>query len=86
MAEVRNVHLLFVSASEDVRLGEIREALRGSNVLTVGESEAFAKFGGVITFVIEGGKVRFDINIAMAAQASVKISAQLQKLARSVRR
>ena len=85
-AGARGVHLLFVSASEDARLGELRGALRGANVLTVGESEAFAKSGGVITFVIVGGKVRFDINSTAAGQASVKISAQLQKLARTVRK
>jgi hypothetical protein len=85
-AGARGVHLLFVSASEDARLGELRGALRGANVLTVGESEAFAKSGGVITFVIVGGKVRFDINSNAAEQASVKISAQLQKLARAVRK
>lgn len=86
VAGARGVHLLFVSASEDARLGELRGALRGANVLTVGESEAFAKSGGVITFVIVGGKVRFDINSTAAGQASVKISAQLQKLARTVRK
>jgi hypothetical protein len=85
-AGARGVHLLFVSASEDARLGELRGTLRGANVLTVGESDAFARSGGVITFVIVGGKVRFDINSAAAEQASVKISAQLQKLARTVRK
>ena len=86
VAGARGVHLLFVSASEDARLGDLRGALRGANGLTVGESEAFAKSGGVITFVIVGDKVRFDINSTAARQASVKISAQLQKLARTVRK
>jgi hypothetical protein len=85
-AGVRGVHVLFVSASEDARLGELRGALRGANVLTVGESDAFARSGGVITFVIVGGKVRFDINRSAAEQSSVKISSQLQKLARTVRK
>lgn len=85
-AGARGVHVLFVSASEDARLGELRGTLRGANVLTVGESDAFANSGGAITFVIVGGKVRFDINSTAAAQASVKISAQLQKLARTVRK
>ena len=85
-AGARGVHVLFVSASEDGRLGQLRGTLRGANVLTVGESDAFARSGGAITFVIVGGKVRFDINSTAAAQASVKISAQLQKLARTVRK
>jgi len=82
----KSVHLLFVSASEDARLGELQGELRGANVLTVGESEHFAKSGGIITFLIDGDKVRFDINVAAADKASVKISAQLQKLARAVRK
>lgn len=86
VAGAKGVHLLFVSAGEDARLGELGGALRGANVLTVGESDAFTKSGGIITFVIVGGKVRFDINSTAAERASVKISAQLQKLARSVRK
>lgn len=86
LAGARAVHVLFVSASEDARLGDLRGTLRGANVLTVGESDAFARAGGVITFVIVGGKVRFDINRTAAEQASVKVSAQLQKLARTVRK
>ncbi len=86
LAGARGVHLLFVGAADDARLGELRDALKGANVLTVGESDGFAKSGGIITLVVEGDKVRFDINMAAATQASVKISAQLQKLARSVRK
>jgi len=86
VADVKGLHLLFVSTAQDARLGELRGALRGANVLTVGESDAFAKSGGVITFVIMDGKVRFDINTTAAERASLKVSAQLQKLARTVRK
>ena len=85
-AGAKGVHLLFITAGEDALLADIQAGLRGASVLTVGESEAFGRSGGVIIFVIEGDKVRFDINIAAAEQAAVKISAQLQKLARSVRK
>jgi hypothetical protein len=86
VAGVRGVHLLFVPASEDARLLEVRESLQDSNTVTVGESDAFARSGGMITFVIDGDRVRFDINIAAANASSVKLSAQLQKLARSIRK
>jgi len=79
-------HLLFISDAEDSRFGDIREVLKGKGVLTVGESEAFAKRGGIINFVLEGDKLRFEINIDSAEQAGLKVSAQLQKLARAVRR
>lgn len=57
----------------------------GQGVLTIGESEAFAECGGMITQVVEGGRVRFDINLQAAADAHLKISSKLLELARTVR-
>ena len=67
-------HLLFVTSSEDDRLGELMVPLASCPVLTVGESEAFAKSDGMITFLLEGDKVRFDINIDPAEKAGLKVS------------
>ena len=80
-AAAHQTHLLFVGAAHDSKLAELREALRGSAVLTVGESEAFSKQGGIITFKLQSDSLRFTINNAPAQQAGLKISAQLQKLA-----
>jgi len=79
-------HMLFIPAAEDRRAGELLKAVAGSSVLTVGESEVFAKQSGMISFVPEGDKIRFEINMESAERADLKISAQLLKLARSVRR
>lgn len=80
-AAARQTQILFVGATQDSRLAELREALRGAAVLTVGESEAFSKQGGMITFRLHGDSLRFTINNDPARQAGLKISAQLQKLA-----
>lgn len=82
-AEAAAVHLLFFSATEDDHVTEILAGLKGAGVLTVGESEKFFAAGGMIRFVREGDKVRFEINAAAAGQGGLKISAQLLKLARS---
>jgi hypothetical protein len=84
--DARTAHLLFVTASEDKRLGDWLPALAGSGVLTVGESAAFAQQGGIITFVPEGDKLRFEINMDSAKRAGLNVSAQLQKLARAIRK
>jgi hypothetical protein len=86
LEDIRAVHLLFIPAAADAQLAEVTEKLKGASVLTVGESDAFANAGGMIRFVLEGDKVRFEINMDSAEQAGLKISAQLQKLARAVRR
>ena len=82
--EVPAVHLLFVPAGEEALLPAA--AWRTVAVVTVGESERFAALGGAIVFLNEGDKLRFEINIAAAEHSAVKISAQLQKLAKVVHR
>jgi hypothetical protein len=85
-AEAAATHLLFVPSPDEAQFEQIRAALEGSPVLTVGESSAFARLGGAINFVVEGDKVRFEISTVPAERAGLHISAQLQKLARLVRK
>lgn len=80
------VHLLFFPASEDTRFADLLPTLAGSGVLTVGESAAFADQGGIINFVLQDGKLRFEINMDSAELAGLKVSAQLQKLAKTIRK
>jgi hypothetical protein len=77
--------VLFVSATDEARFDALRDALADRAVLTVGESSEFADTGAVIVFVERAGKVRFEINMAAAERAHVKVSAELQKLATVVR-
>ncbi|HTD67267.1 MAG TPA: YfiR family protein [Candidatus Limnocylindria bacterium] len=84
--EAAGAHLLFVPASENARLKDWLAWSAGQSVLTVGESEEFAQQGGMIVFLVEGEKIRFEINMAQADAARLKVSAQLQKLAKTVRR
>jgi hypothetical protein len=76
--------VLFIAKSEK----EVGRLLAGvpPAVLTVGDSETFIQEGGMIGFVVENRRVRFDINQAAAAKATLLISARLLKVARSVER
>jgi hypothetical protein len=84
-AEMRGVHMVFFHDLPDSRVKEWLTAAHAAGVLTVGESEAFFKQGGMINFLLEGEKIRFEINVDQTETAGLKISAQLQKLAKSVR-
>lgn len=53
-------------------------------VLTVGEADQFAVRGGVITFVKEANRLRFEINVDAAGRAGLRISSRLLQLARVV--
>jgi hypothetical protein len=58
----------------------------GPGVLTVGEGNGFLREGGMIAFVIENHKVRFDIDQGAAAKAGLRLSSKLLNVARSVER
>ncbi len=77
--------ILFVSPSEDKRLAQILRRLRGASVLTVGETRDFAVRGGVIGLLVSEGRVRFEINVAAAERASLRVSSKLLRLGRIVR-
>jgi hypothetical protein len=82
LAEVTNAcQILFVSSTEKKRLPEIFAGLRGASILTVGETDRFTESGGMINFVLEGTKIRFQINDAAAKSAGLKISSKLLSLA-----
>ena len=53
-------------------------------VLTVGEGDAFLKEGGMIAFILENRRVRFDINQEAARRAGLRISSKLLSVARYV--
>jgi len=77
-------NILFIGASEGGHVARILEKLRGSSVLTVGETDNFAQQGGIINFAIEENKVRLQINLEAASRARVKISAKVIAVARLV--
>lgn len=80
-AECTNCQVLFISVAEKSHLPEILEKLRGTSVLTVGESDGFTEAGGMINFVREGTKFRFQINNEEAKKAKLKISSRMLGLA-----
>ena len=83
-SDARTVHLLFVCTAQDLLLSGIQAEVQSRPVVTVGESEADTRSGVAIRFLREDDKLRFGIDMVVAARAGVKISAQLQKLATTV--
>jgi hypothetical protein len=73
-------HVLFVP--ERVNPEPLLREARTHPVLTVGESADFLRQGGLIGFVMEDGKVRFEINQEAAQRSQLRISSRLLRLAR----
>ncbi len=80
--DLKPCHILFISSSEESSTSRILSAVRDWHVLTVGESDGFARTGGIIGFYLENKKVRFEINPNAARRSGLKISSRLLKLAK----
>lgn len=82
-AMLAKCHIIFVSASERTRLRQHLAALREarSHALTVSDAEDFLSFGGMIRFVVDQKKVRFEIAAENAAASALTISSKLLSLA-----
>ena len=84
--EAVNCRILFMSSEEGSRLSKIMEALDKGSVLTVSDMPQFSQRGGMIQFVLEGKKVRFEVNLTAVQRAGLSLSSELLKVATTVRR
>jgi hypothetical protein len=82
--EIQGCQVLFIGTLDRKSVPEALASLKGNPILTVGESEQFAEEGGMIRFLMEDDKVRFEINLNAAENAKLKISARLLTLAKTV--
>jgi hypothetical protein len=82
--EIQGCQVLFIAAREKKSIPAILASTKGNSVLTVGESEHFVQDGGMIGFLLEENKIRFEVNLEAAQKANLKISSRLLALAKSV--
>ncbi len=82
--QARACQILFISSSDKQQIRDTLQGLRGSSVLTVGDAPGFATMGGVINFVLDDHRVRFEINQKAAESAHLKLSARLLTVAKLV--
>jgi hypothetical protein len=84
--EATNCRILFINSTEQKHLREILAALDSEAVLTVSDMPDFSRRGGMIQFVLEGERVRFEVNLASAENARLTLSSELLKVATAVRK
>lgn len=84
--EAAGCRVLFISSSENNGLKETLHALDRQSVLTVSDMPEFARRGGMIQFLLDGSRVRFEVNLAAAERAGLNLSSEVLRLATSVRR
>lgn len=78
---LKDCHVLFICDPLSQKHTNVIRVIRGANVLTIGESSQFILKGGIVNFVKRDQKIRFEINLATAREANLKIRSGLLKLA-----
>src|SRR5579863_8155609 len=79
-------HVLFIGADRARDLPGILSSINEAAVLTVSDMPDFSKRGGMIQFVMEGNRIRFEINLAGAEKSRLVFPSDLLKVAVAVHR
>lgn len=82
--DAKGSQILYVAASELAHMSDVLAAVDTSAVLTVSDAPGFAAHGGMVGFMSEGERVRFEVNLGQAEKTGLKLSAKLLALARLV--
>ena len=82
---VVSLDLLFIADGETPRFAGGLGGIKGLPVLTVSDGKGFVEAGGIIELYLEGGRMRFAINVDTAERAGLRLSSRLLRLARVVR-
>jgi uncharacterized protein DUF4154 len=83
-SDVKSCHLAYFGPGNADRSAPVLAAMRGVPILTVGEGARFLQQGGVISFVLEDNRVRFDVNKRAVERAGLTVSSKLLRVARNV--
>jgi hypothetical protein len=79
--EIKDCHILYCMSNDRLQAVQIVQKLKGLSVLSVGEFKDFATIGGIVRFIVEEDRVRFELNIDAAKGAKLAVSSKLQKVA-----
>ncbi len=82
--DVKPCHILFINFSKKDQVAQVLENLRGQSILLVSDAQGFAEQGGMVQFITENNKIRFQINLEAVKAVNLSISSKLLRLAKIV--
>ncbi|MCU1286407.1 MAG: hypothetical protein JWO13_2757 [Acidobacteriales bacterium] len=84
--EAVGCRIVFIGNSEAARLEKLLPSLNKMGALTVSDIPRFINRGGMIQFVLNENRIRFEVNLTPAETAGLTLSSELLKVAASVKR
>lgn len=83
--EVNTCQMAFIASSKKINIKKTLKKLAELPILTVSDSPEFIRDGGMIGLIRDGRHVAFEVNVTAANAAGIYLSAQLLKLAKTVK-
>jgi hypothetical protein len=82
--DARGAHALFIGSSESANVPSIVKMAETSALLTVGDTDGFARAGVILNLYTVDTRVRIEANPAAATRTGLRLSAHLLRIARIV--
>lgn len=81
---VQNCQVVFVGALNSQQASTLLQSTANARALTVSDVPHFIELGGMIGFVIDGGRVALEINLREIRASQLEISAKVLEIASTV--
>jgi len=79
-ADPKGCLAIYLGSSDNRQVARILQSVGRSPILTLGERAQFSRQGGIISFIRDGNRVRFEINLDAAERAGLQLSSKLLRL------
>jgi hypothetical protein len=81
---LQGCHVLYVSSGSARAVAQAVASVATSPVLTISDVDEFARAGGIAQLFVEGGKMRFRVNLGSVKRSGLQLSSRLLSLAELV--
>lgn len=82
--EWQDCNILYIDDTQAKNLPSMLNKLGTSKVLTVGESAAFVRDGGMVALVRSGDKIQMQLNLEAAQRSGIRLNPRLYDVARII--
>lgn len=82
--DMAGCQLVYIPELEEARTGAVLRWVENMTVLTVSNQEGFARLGGGIELIRNGGRIQFIVNMAPFSRSGLVPSSQMLRLAQRV--
>lgn len=83
-ANVAGCEILYVHNVPNETEDRLLAAIAGKSILTIGSVPGYLRGAGMITFVLEDNRVRFDINLRAAERVNLRFDSRILAVARRI--